>query len=132
MFQTIDSYCRQCTVCQTSKPPAPQKVALNSIPIGRPRQMVAVDILQVFVSCHNNHYLLGLQDYFTKWPEVIPMPNQTAARITDELVQMNLLSMVFPTPCIQTKAVNSKLNSEASHGSLWSHQITHISLPPPR
>ena len=44
---------------------------------------------------------------------------------------MNLLSMVFPASCIRTKAVISKLYSEASHGSLWNHQITHISLPPP-
>ena len=88
MLQTIDRYCRECTVCQASKPPAPQKVPLNSIPIGRPWQMVAVGILQVPMSCHNNRYLLVLQDYFTKWLEAIPLPDQTAARITDELVRV--------------------------------------------
>jgi len=54
---------------------------LPMIPIGRPWQMVAVDILEVPVSPGNNHYLLVLQNHFTKWVEVVPMPDQTAARI---------------------------------------------------
>ena len=50
--------------------------------------MVAVDILQVPVSRHNNHYLLVIQDYMTKWAEAIPIPNQTAACITAELIKV--------------------------------------------
>ena len=29
-----------------------------------------------------------VQDYFTKWPEAIPLRDQTAARITEELVKL--------------------------------------------
>ena len=50
--------------------------------------MVAVDILQVPVSQHNNRYLLVIQDYMTKWAEAIPIPNQTAERITKQLIQV--------------------------------------------
>ena len=50
--------------------------------------MVAVDILQVPVSQHNNHYLLVIQNYMTKWAEAIPIPNQTAEQITKELIKV--------------------------------------------
>ena len=48
--------------------------------------MIAVDILKVPLSSQNNCYLLVIQDYFTKWVEAIPLPDQTAKRITEELV----------------------------------------------
>ena len=84
----IHQYCRERVICQSSKPPTPQKVSLISTPIGRPWEMVAVDILQVPTSCHNNKYILVLQDYFTKWAEAIPLPNKTATTITKELVKV--------------------------------------------
>ena len=59
-----------------------------NVPIGKPWQMVAVDILEVPVSSNNNRYLLVIQDYFTKWVDTIPIPNQTAARITKELTSV--------------------------------------------
>ena len=57
------------------------------MPVGRPWQMLAVDVLEVPVSYKNNRYLLVVQDYFTKWAEAIPLRDQTAARITEELVK---------------------------------------------
>ncbi len=50
--------------------------------------MIAADILEVPRSYSNNRYLLVEQDYFTKWPEAIPLPDQTAARISEELVKI--------------------------------------------
>ena len=88
MLRDIEQYCQACPTCQASKPPAPPKAALVNTPVGRPWEMVAVDILQLPVSCHNNKYLLVIQDYFTKWAEAIPLPDQTASRITRELVQV--------------------------------------------
>ncbi|KAL5515844.1 hypothetical protein EMCRGX_G001078 [Ephydatia muelleri] len=49
-------------------------------------QMLAVDLLNVPVSSSGNRYLLVLQDYFTKWAEAIPMPNQTAECIAGILI----------------------------------------------
>ena len=57
------------------------------MPIGQPWQMIAIDVLKVPLSTNNNQYLLVLQDYFTKWADAIPMPDQTAARITSELIK---------------------------------------------
>ena len=88
MLHDIDQYCRECSVCQSSKPPAPQKAPLLSMPIGRPWQMVAVDILEVPLSFNKNRYLLVIQDYFSKWVGAIPLPNQKADCITKELVKV--------------------------------------------
>ena len=88
MLHDIDQYCRECSVCQSSKPPAPQKAPLLSMPIGRPSQMVAVDILEVPLSFNKNRYLLVIQDYFSKWVDAIPLPNQKADCITKELVKV--------------------------------------------
>ena len=49
--------------------------------------MLAVDILEVPLSSNNNHYLLVVQDYFTEWANAIPLPDQTAKRISSELVK---------------------------------------------
>ena len=84
----IDTYCQNCLVCQASKQPAPQKVPMINMPIGKPWDMIVVDILQVPVSSQNNKYLLIVQDYFTKWVEAIPLPDQTAKRVARELVQV--------------------------------------------
>ena len=48
--------------------------------------MLAVDVLEVPISTRGNRYLLVVQDYFTKWAEAFPMPDQTAKRITDILI----------------------------------------------
>ena len=40
------------------------------------------------MSLNNNRYLLVLQDYFTKWVEVVPMPDQTAARIVSAVTKI--------------------------------------------
>ena len=59
---------------------------MTNVPIGRPWQMLAVDVLEVPISGHGNRYLLVLQDYFTKWAEALPMPDQTAERIVRALL----------------------------------------------
>ena len=88
MLHDITTYCENCSVRQASKQPSPQKAPLINIPVGKPCKMIAVDILKVPLSSQNNCYLLVIQDYFTKWVEAIPLPDQTAKRITEELVKV--------------------------------------------
>ena len=88
MLQDAERHCQECSTCQEVKPPTPSRAPLTNVPIGQPWEMVAVDILQLPLSCQNNKYLLVIQDYFTKWAEAIPLPDQTANRITRELVHV--------------------------------------------
>ena len=75
----------------------PVKAPLQSIPIGRPWEMIAMDILEVPMSYHHNKYLLVVQNYFTKWATAIPIPDQTAASITTELIK---LFSIFGVPAV--------------------------------
>ena len=49
--------------------------------------MIVVNILKVPLSTNNNRYLLVIQDYFTKWADAIPLPDQSATHITTELIK---------------------------------------------
>ena len=88
MVSDAESYCRQCLRCQQSKLPLPKRAPLKSTPIGKPWQMVGVDILSVPMSCSGNKCLLVIQDYFTKWADAIPLPNQKAVTITNALINL--------------------------------------------
>ena len=88
MSRDVERHCRECVTCQRSELPLPQHAPMNNIPVGRPWEVVAADILEVPLSANNNCYLLVVQDYFTKWIEAVPVPNETATRITSELVKL--------------------------------------------
>ena len=74
--------------CQKAKLPSSSKAPLVSLPVGRPWEMLAVDVLEVPLSTCGNRYLLVVLDYFTKWAEAFPMPDQTAKRITNILISL--------------------------------------------
>ncbi|GBM64250.1 hypothetical protein AVEN_167275-1 [Araneus ventricosus] len=49
---------------------------------------MALDILGPFpVTTKGNRYVLVLMDYFTQWPEVIPIPDQEASTVAEELIR---------------------------------------------
>lgn len=49
---------------------------------------MAVDILGPLPQTdQNNRFLLVCADYFTKWPEAIPIPDQTAETVADALIR---------------------------------------------
>jgi len=66
MASDVQRYCQECSTCQQSKLISPIQAPLSNILIGNPWEMLAVDILEVPVSCNNHCYLLVVMDYFTK------------------------------------------------------------------
>ncbi|GBN09270.1 hypothetical protein AVEN_23044-1 [Araneus ventricosus] len=63
------------------------KVAYSAI-MGTPFERMALDILRLFpVTTKGNWYVLVSMDYFTKWPEAIPIPDQEASTVAEELVR---------------------------------------------
>ena len=100
MARDVHSYYINCTVCQKAKLPSPSRAPLVNTPIGKPWQMLAIDIFEVPVSPRNNHYLLVIMDYFTKQAEAMPLPNQKATSITSNFAAPLKYQMSF----IPTKA----------------------------
>ena len=72
MASVVNEHCQNCPICQQAKLTSPPKAPLVSFPIGRPWEMLAVNVLEVPISTHGNHDLLVVQDYFTKLERHFP------------------------------------------------------------
>jgi len=90
--------------------------------------MVTVEILQVPLLTNNNRYLLVLQDYFTKWADNIPLPDQTTSCVTTALIKNFSVHMGHHNSYTQIKAKTLKAQSLHKY---WKH-LVFISLVPPR
>lgn len=58
------------------------------IPIGKPWEKQVADTWKVSASHKNDHYLLVVMDYFTKWVEAAPHKDQTTALITQAIIKI--------------------------------------------
>jgi hypothetical protein len=86
--KAVIEWCRNCSVCSKRKGPVtrlhgPMQLYL----VGAPMERVGIDILGPLpLSDSGNRYLLVAMDYFTKWPEVVALPNQEAITVATALV----------------------------------------------
>ena len=60
---------------------------LTPIVVNGPFDRVGVDVIQFPQSHSGNQYAVVFMDYLTKWPEVYPTPDQSAATIANLLVR---------------------------------------------
>ena len=81
--QDVESWCRNCEVCCRQnnlrvKPRAP----LVTSKVDYPGERVATDIVGPFLkSANGSKYILVVSDYFTRWTEAFPIPNQEALTV---------------------------------------------------
>ena len=87
-YNDVHAWCRTCSTCAARKTPAPRpRAPLQSVKAGFPMQIVAVDILGPLPeSPAGNEYILVAGDYFTRWMEAYPIPNQEATTVATKLV----------------------------------------------
>ncbi len=88
-YQDIQDWCRSCDVCASRKGPARKpKAPMCQYDIPTAMERIALDVLGPLPETENgNKYLLITMDYFTKWPEAYPLPNQEASTVADVLVK---------------------------------------------
>ena len=86
MRADISKWCKACLICAT-RPSRPIRVPLTPIPVAGPFDRVGVDIIQFPHSHDGNKYAVLFVDYLTKWPEVFPTADQSAATVADLLVR---------------------------------------------
>jgi len=81
MKKDIHDWYSQCDSCQRSKPPPSRCHApMTKVIASAPMDLVAIDILSGLPATeHGYKYLLVATDYFTKWLEAYPLPDQEAA-----------------------------------------------------
>ncbi|GBL92230.1 Transposon Ty3-I Gag-Pol polyprotein [Araneus ventricosus] len=85
----VEKWCRECHACGARKGPKIRtKGRLQRYNVGAPFERMALDILGPFpVTTKGNRYVVVLMDYFTKWPQAIPIPDQEASTVAEELVR---------------------------------------------
>ncbi|CAC5395525.1 unnamed protein product [Mytilus coruscus] len=81
MKEDISIWISKCDVCEAIKPPVKHaRAPLGSMLTGGPLDRLATDILGPLpVTPRDNRYILAISDHFTKWVEIFPIPDQTAA-----------------------------------------------------
>ena len=97
-FNDVRDWCLTCQACATRKTPVPARRApLGTITAGYPTQIMAVDILGPLPESPNgNSYILVVGDYFTRWMEALPIPNQEAVTVAVQLVDEVFLRYSIP------------------------------------
>jgi len=79
----------KCTDCMGRKGPKRKpRAPLKTVISGFPMERLAMDILGPLpLTRHDNKYVLVVEDYFTKWVEAFPLPDQEASTIASVLVE---------------------------------------------
>ena len=87
-YNDVQDWCGSCSACASRKNPSPKaRAPLMSIKTGYPLQIVAMDIVGPFPESQaGNTHILVVADYFTRWMEAYPFPNQEAATVVKKLV----------------------------------------------
>ena len=74
---------------------------MQTITAGYPTQIMAVDLLGPLPESKNgNRYVLVVGDYFSRWMEALPVPNQEASTIAEKLYSRRDLSSILATGAI--------------------------------
>ncbi|XP_053401636.1 uncharacterized protein LOC123522917 [Mercenaria mercenaria] len=86
--EDVKLFIRQCDICaRDKKPPKPPRAAMGSVRTGAPWDVLATDYLGPFpITPRGNRYILVLTDHFSKFVEVIAVPDQTAETCANKIV----------------------------------------------
>ena len=97
-YDGVSNYIKICRPCaQWKTPPLKRRTPLQSIKVGSPMQLVAMHILGPLPeSEEGNSYILVIADYFTRWTEAFPIPNQEASTVARVLINDFFFS-ILPT-----------------------------------
>lgn len=80
MDKDVRLYIGTCSNCNTNKNQRKNRSPMISYQAGNPNERVHLDFLGPFnESLKGNKYILSIVDQFTKWIEIYPLPDQSAA-----------------------------------------------------
>lgn len=88
MHRDVKHYVRSCRICGANKNPVRNpRAPLVNMGAVEPMERVAIDLLGPFpITDRGNRYILVAGDYYSKWKEAYPLPNQEAKTVAEVLV----------------------------------------------
>ena len=96
--------CPECAITtgvgRRTKPP------LHPIPVQRPFQILGIDVMDLPVTERGNRHVVVVQDLFTKWPFVFPVPDQKTARIARLLAEEVIPWFGVPESLLSDRGTN--------------------------
>ena len=84
----IHDWCRNCDLCAQKRGPQKKiKAPMRKYIVGSPMERIALDVLGPLpLTESGNKYIVVIADYFTKWVEALPIPDQEATTIAELLI----------------------------------------------
>ena len=79
---------------------------LHPIPVQRPFQILAVDVMDLPTTSQGNKHVIVFQDYLTKWPMVYAIPDQKAHRVARLLVEEIVPFFGVPEALLSDRGAN--------------------------
>ena len=118
-WNDVQDWCNTCSACISRKSSASKpRAGLQPILAGYPLQLVAIDILGPLPeSTTGNSYILVVGDYFTRWMEAYPIPNQDVITVVKSLSIKCFAIFLHLSNFILIKVAN--LNLKSSSASCW-------------
>ena len=109
MEKDVKQWCFDCRICATRRDTGKRtKVPLKPIlPPSAPMETTAMDVLGPLPeSDQGNKYIIVFCDYFTKWAEAYPMPDQKAETIAQIFVEQIIFRYGVPKKLITDQGTN--------------------------
>ncbi|KAI3375555.1 hypothetical protein L3Q82_003886 [Scortum barcoo] len=87
MKDDVTLWCRTCPSCAArARPKKTPQAAMGTVRVGAPMERIAVDLMgPLNETDRHNRYILVVQDYFSKWVEAYPVPNEQASTVAEKI-----------------------------------------------
>ena len=111
-LQDVKDWCEACDLCASRRGPTrKQRAPMHQYNVGAPSERIALDVLGPLPSTTSgNKYVLLVADYFTKWPEAFPIPNQEAVTVAEVLVKEYICRFGVPVEIHSDQGRNFESN----------------------